>query len=98
MLKTKILRNTANQMAYCDKDTFATEDAVRVGQLHTRQPQWADATLSFMKSDGYKAGTQTSCPPCPLCFYVTPVDWQFPSVCGVDSISLKAIIDCQPRC
>ena len=27
---------------------------MRVGQMHTFQPQWADATLSFMKSDGYK--------------------------------------------
>ena len=54
VLKTRILRNTANQMAYCDRATFATEDAMRVGQLHTFQPQWADATLSFMKSDGYK--------------------------------------------
>ena len=54
VLKTRILRNTANQMAYCDRATFATEDAMRVGQLHTLQPQWADATLSFMKSDGYK--------------------------------------------
>ena len=54
ILKSKPLRNTANQMAYCDRGTFATEDAMRVGQLHTFQPQWADATLSFMKSDGYK--------------------------------------------
>jgi pimeloyl-ACP methyl ester carboxylesterase len=54
ILKSRPLRNTANQMAYCDRGTFATEDAMRVGQLHTFQPQWADATLSFMKSDGYK--------------------------------------------
>lgn len=58
ILKTKILRSTANQMAYCDKAKFATTDAMRVGQLHTFQPQWADATLSFMKSDGYKVASR----------------------------------------
>tara|TARA_B110000977_G_scaffold17746_1_gene21489 strand:- start:3834 stop:4868 length:1035 start_codon:yes stop_codon:yes gene_type:complete len=58
ILKTKILRNTANQMAYSDKQKFATEDAMRVGQLHTFAPQWADATLSFMKSDGYKVASR----------------------------------------
>ena len=60
ILKTKMLRNAANQMAYSDRGTFATEDAMRVGQLHTFQPQWADATLSFMKSDGYKVAKRVS--------------------------------------
>jgi pimeloyl-ACP methyl ester carboxylesterase len=54
VLRTTALRNAANQMAYFDKATFATEDALRVGRLHTFAPQWCDATLSFMKSGGFK--------------------------------------------
>ena len=54
VLKTVALRNAANQMAYYDKSTYATEDALRVGRLHTFAPQWCDATLSFMQSGGFK--------------------------------------------
>jgi len=54
VLKTVALRNAANQMAYYDKNTYATEDALRVGRLHTFAPQWCDATLSFMQSGGFK--------------------------------------------
>jgi len=54
ILRTVALRNAANQMAYFDKPTYATEDALRVGRLHTFAPQWCDATLSFMKSGGFK--------------------------------------------
>lgn len=54
VLRTMALRNAANQLAYFDKATFATEDALRVGRLHTFAPQWCDATLSFMKSGGFK--------------------------------------------
>ena len=54
ILRTTALRNAANQMAYYDKATFATDDALRVGRLHTFAPQWCDATLSFMQSGGFK--------------------------------------------
>ena len=32
------LRNMANQMAYYDKKTLATDDAMRIGRLHTFLP------------------------------------------------------------
>ena len=31
-------RSRANQMAYYDTDTLATDDAIRVGQLHCLRP------------------------------------------------------------
>ncbi len=45
-------------MACGGKAKVATTDAMRVGQVQTFQPQWADATLSFMKSDGYKVASR----------------------------------------
>lgn len=54
VLRTVPLRSAANQLAYYDKATYATDDALRVGRLHTFAPQWCDATLSFMKSGGFK--------------------------------------------
>lgn len=46
------LRQAANKMAYNDP-AFATEDAMRVGRLHTHLPGWADANVAFMRSGGY---------------------------------------------
>lgn len=38
MLRTRGLRQLANRMAYYDKDRLATEDAMRIGRLHTHCP------------------------------------------------------------
>mmetsp|Transcript_10431 Transcript_10431/g.29691 ORF Transcript_10431/g.29691 Transcript_10431/m.29691 type:complete len:387 (+) Transcript_10431:51-1211(+) len=53
VLKTVPLRQAANKMAYFDKNLYATEDAMRVGRLHTHMPGWADANCAFMQSGGY---------------------------------------------
>ena len=47
------LRSLANQMAYHNKEELATEDAVRIGRLHTHLPGWLDANVAFMRSGGY---------------------------------------------
>lgn len=38
VLRSVPLRSWANQMAYYDKQTLATEDAMRIGRLHTFLP------------------------------------------------------------
>lgn len=53
VLKSKPLRSMANQMSYFDKETFATDDAARVGRLHCLQDGWSDALVSFMLSGGF---------------------------------------------
>ena len=53
ILKTRWLRSGANKMAYFDQK-YATDDAQNVGRLHTLLPQWNDATLSFMRSGGFR--------------------------------------------
>jgi len=53
ILRTRLLRNAANKMAYFDQK-YATDDAQNVGRLHTLLPQWNDATLSFMRSGGFR--------------------------------------------
>lgn len=53
VLKSIPLRNAANKMSYYDKDTFATEDALKIGRLHCLQDGWSDALVSFMLSGGF---------------------------------------------
>jgi len=53
VLKSVPLRNTANQMSYFAKETFATEDALKVGRLHTLRPGWDDAMCNYMASGGF---------------------------------------------
>uniref|UniRef100_A0A7S3R5K7 AB hydrolase-1 domain-containing protein n=1 Tax=Dunaliella tertiolecta TaxID=3047 RepID=A0A7S3R5K7_DUNTE len=53
VLKTVWLRNQANQQAYHDKATFATEDAWKCGRLHTFLPGWQEANVAFISSGGY---------------------------------------------
>ena len=36
---------------------FATEDAMRVGRLHTFLPGWKEGIVSFMLSGGYRVGS-----------------------------------------
>ena len=40
-------------MAYYNKPKYATDDAMRVGRLHTHLPGWADANVAWMQSGGY---------------------------------------------
>lgn len=44
-------------MAY-HSPRLATEDAMRVGRLHTFCPGWVDANIAFMRSGGYKISTK----------------------------------------
>ncbi len=53
VLKTQGLRMAANKMAYRDKERYATQDAMRIGRLHTHLPGWLDANVAFMRSGGY---------------------------------------------
>lgn len=54
VLKSESLRNSANQMSYFDKDTYATEDALKTGRMHCLyNEEWEDAQLSFIKSGGF---------------------------------------------
>ncbi|KXZ48594.1 hypothetical protein GPECTOR_26g497 [Gonium pectorale] len=60
VLQSVPLRQAANKMAYCDKQRFATEDAMRVGRLHTHLPGWLDANIAFMRSGGYAISSKIS--------------------------------------
>ena len=40
-------------MAYFDKRRYSTDDAMRVGRLHTHLPGWLQANVAFMQSGGY---------------------------------------------
>eukprot|EP00980_Cylindrotheca_fusiformis_P003837 scaffold858_cov123-Cylindrotheca_fusiformis.AAC.13 len=53
VLKSIPLRNSANQMSYFDKATFATEEAQVIGRLHCLQKGWDDAMVSYMASGGF---------------------------------------------
>ena len=53
VLKSVGLRQMANKMAYFDKGRYATDDAMRIGRLHTHLDGWVDANVAFMKSGGY---------------------------------------------
>jgi pimeloyl-ACP methyl ester carboxylesterase len=53
VLKSVGLRQMAHKMAYFDKDRYATDDAMRIGRLHTHLDGWVDANVAFMSSGGY---------------------------------------------
>ena len=53
VLGSRPLREMANQISYHDPETFATEDAVRVGQLHCSTDNWMDDNKAWMMSGGY---------------------------------------------
>ena len=40
-------------MAYFNKQRYSTDDAMRIGRLHTHLPGWTDANVAFMRSGGY---------------------------------------------
>jgi pimeloyl-ACP methyl ester carboxylesterase len=54
VLRAIWLRSMANVMAYSDTKKFATDDAMRVGRLHTHLPDWSRSTRSFMDSGGFR--------------------------------------------
>eukprot|EP00640_Fibrocapsa_japonica_P000062 CAMPEP_0113943638 /NCGR_PEP_ID=MMETSP1339-20121228/26945_1 /TAXON_ID=94617 /ORGANISM="Fibrocapsa japonica" /LENGTH=376 /DNA_ID=CAMNT_0000948575 /DNA_START=45 /DNA_END=1175 /DNA_ORIENTATION=- /assembly_acc=CAM_ASM_000762 len=53
VLQSNPLRSMANQMSYYNTDVFATDDAVRIGRLHTFRDGWEDANVKYMASGGY---------------------------------------------
>lgn len=53
VLRSIPLRNSANQMSYFDKATFATEEAQVIGRLHCLRDGWTEAMVSFMQSGGF---------------------------------------------
>ena len=58
VLKSVGLRQMANKMAYFDKDRYATDDAMKIGRLHTHLDGWTDANVAFMQSGGYAVSTR----------------------------------------
>lgn len=53
VLQSVPLRNSANQMSYYDKATYATAEAVTVGRMHCLRDGWNEALVDFMKSGGF---------------------------------------------
>merc|ERR1712008_608298 len=57
VLKSVPLRNSANQMSYFDKETFATEDALKTGRVHclynSKDDAWENQQMNFIKSGGF---------------------------------------------
>lgn len=60
VLKSEPLRSSANQMSYYDKESFATDDALKVGRLHCMRDGWEDSMLSFMQSGGFRPKEKVS--------------------------------------
>lgn len=60
VLKSVPLRQSANKMSYFDPETFATEDAMRIGRLHCTRDGWSDALVSFMLSGGFSPSLKVS--------------------------------------
>mmetsp|Transcript_69208 Transcript_69208/g.200828 ORF Transcript_69208/g.200828 Transcript_69208/m.200828 type:complete len:399 (+) Transcript_69208:69-1265(+) len=58
VLRSVPLRNSANQMSYYDKATFATEEAQVIGRLHCLRDGWTEAMVSFMQSGGFMPSTK----------------------------------------
>ena len=60
VLGSRPLREMANQMSYHDTETFATDDAVRVGQLHCNADNWMEDNKAWMMSGGYSLSERVS--------------------------------------
>ena len=58
ILRSVPLRQMANKMAYHDKEKYSTEDAMKIGRLHTHLPGWTSANVAFMRSGGYAVSTR----------------------------------------
>lgn len=57
-LKSIFLRSSVNQISYYDKETFATDEAMKVGRLHCLREGWSDALVSFMQSGGFSPSSK----------------------------------------
>eukprot|EP00986_Skeletonema_menzelii_P018488 scaffold26646_cov155-Skeletonema_menzelii.AAC.5 len=60
VLQSVPLRNSANKMSYYNPETYATEDALKVGRLHCLRDGWEDGMLSFMQSGGFRPKEKVS--------------------------------------
>lgn len=61
------LRSLANQLAYYDTEKLATDDAIRIGQLHCARPGWEDDSVEWLLGGGYSVSTlvpKLSAAPC----------------------------------
>ena len=56
------MRSVANQMAYYDTDTLATDDAIRVGLLHCMRSGWEDDSIAWLLGGGYSVSSQAMQP------------------------------------
>ena len=52
------LRSVANQMAYYDTETLATDDAIRVGLLHCMRDRWEDDSIAWLLGGGYSVSSK----------------------------------------
>jgi hypothetical protein len=59
------LRSIANQMAYYDTDSLATDDAIRVGLLHCLRSGWEDDSIAWLLGGGYSVSSQVRLNPDP---------------------------------
>ena len=48
ILKSPALRAYAGKLSYYRSEIFSTEDAMRIGRIHTLRDGWDEATLSYM--------------------------------------------------
>ncbi|KAL7537433.1 hypothetical protein ACHAXR_007820 [Thalassiosira sp. AJA248-18] len=60
VLKSEPLRSSANQMSYFNPETYATDDALKVGRMHCMREGWEDGMLSFMQSGGFRPKEKVS--------------------------------------
>lgn len=60
VLKSEPLRSSANQMSYFDPETYATDDALKVGRMHCMRDGWEEGMLSFMQSGGFRPKEKVS--------------------------------------
>lgn len=60
VLQSIPLRQSANRMSYYDVDTYATDDAQKIGRLHCLREGWEDGMLSFMQSGGFRPKEKVS--------------------------------------
>lgn len=50
-------------MAYFNKQKYATDDAMRIGRLHTHLPGWTEANVAFMQVQRARARQLLLLPP-----------------------------------
>ena len=54
------LRSVANQLAYYDTATLATDDAIRVGLLHCLRPGWEEDSMAWLLGGGYSVSAEVA--------------------------------------